>query len=375
MQSQRNAAGAQQSGSPLHQHGRSIHDRARETGTAPRGTFTQEGATVAQIGIEQAGDRFIGQLRALGRKKSTLEDYESTLRVHLVPFFGERPLGAIDVSLVEEFIYATLESGKAPKSVRNYLGFLHSVLAYGMKRGWCDRNPAALVDKPRTETYADIRFLSLDELEAILGATPATPLGMTDRLVFLAAAMTGMRRGEVIAIRWQDIDWAQRQIRVRRSFTRGQFSTPKSRRSNRAVPLATRLADELRTHYERTPYRSDDNLVFAHPEIGSVLDPSKLRKRFLGCVRRAGVRPVRFHDLRHTFGTQMAAAGAPMRAIQAWLGHADLRTTLIYADYALDPNRGALYAEQAFGTPSRPAPIREAGASCASSGLRAPPAQ
>ncbi len=67
-------------------------------------------------------------------------------------------------------------------------------------------------------------------------------------------------------------------------------------------------------------------------------------------MRRAGVRPVRFHDLRHTFGTQMAAAGAPMRAIQEWLGHADLRTTLIYADYALDPNQGALYAERAFGT-------------------------
>ena len=63
---------------------------------------------------------------------------------------------------------------------------------------------------------------------------------------------------------------------------------------------------------------------------------------------------MRFHDLRHTFGTQMAAAGAPMRAIQAWLGHADLRTTLIYADYALDPNQGALYAERAFGLPTAP---------------------
>lgn len=306
-------------------------------------------ATLGQLDIEAAGQRFISQLRALGRKKSTLEDYESTLRVHLAPFFGERPLGAIDVSLIEEFIFAELERGRAPKSVRNYLGLLHSILAYGVKRGWCEGNPTALVERPRVDTYADIRFLTLDELEAILAATPSTPLGRTDRLVFLTAAMTGMRRGEVVAVRWQDIDWDHRQIRVRRSFTRGQFGTPKSRRSSRAVPLASRLADELRNHYEQTPYGGEADLVFPHPDIGSVLDPSKLRKRFLASVRRAGVRPVRFHDLRHTFGTQMAAAGAPMRAIQAWLGHADLRTTLIYADFALDPNQGARYAERAFG--------------------------
>ena len=80
-------------------------------------------------------------------------------------------------------------------------------LAYGMKRGWCESNPVALVEKPRADTNPDIRFLTLDELEAILTATPSTPLGRTDRLVYLTAAMTGMRRGEVIAIRWQDIDW------------------------------------------------------------------------------------------------------------------------------------------------------------------------
>jgi integrase len=165
--------------------------------------------------------------------------------------------------------------------------------------------------------------------------------------------MTGMRRGEVVAVRWQDIDWNARLIRVRRNFTRGQFGTPKSRRSSRVVPLAGRLADELNVHYETTPFNGDADLVFAHPELGSVLDPSKLRKRFIASARRAGVRPVRFHDLRHTFGTQMAAAGAPLRAIQEWLGHADSRTTMIYADYALDPNQGALYAERAFGT-SRP---------------------
>ena len=160
-----------------------------------------------RIDVAAAGRHFIAQRRALGRKKSTLEDYESTLRIHLTPFFGDRSLGEIDVPLVEAFIYAKLEEGKAPKSIRNYMGLLHSILDHGVKRGWCDSNPAALVEKPRTDGDPDIRFLTLAELDAILDATPATPLGRVDRLVFLTAAMTGMRRGEVVAIRWQDIDW------------------------------------------------------------------------------------------------------------------------------------------------------------------------
>ena len=299
--------------------------------------------------LEEAGYHYIANRRALGRKRSTLEDYESTLRVHLAPFFGDVHLTEIDLPIVEAFIYSKLDEGKAPKSIRNYLGLLHSVFAHGIKRGWCESNPVASVDKPRDQRDRDIRFLTLAELEAVIQAIPDTPLGRVDRLVVLAAAMTGMRRGEVVAVRWHDVDEQAGLIRVRQTFTRGQFGSPKSRRSSRAVPLAPRLASELRAHRESTVHDRDDDLVFAHPELGTVLDPSKLRKRFRAAVRRAGVRPVRFHDLRHTFGTQMATAGAPMRAIQEWLGHSDLRTTLIYADYALDPNQGALYAERAFG--------------------------
>jgi integrase len=107
--------------------------------------------------IDRAGRHYIAQRRALGRKKSTLEDYESTLRVHLLPFFGDRALGEIDVHLVEAFIYAKLEEGKAPKSIRNYVGLLHSILDHGLKRGWCESNPVALVEKPRHTFNSDTR--------------------------------------------------------------------------------------------------------------------------------------------------------------------------------------------------------------------------
>jgi integrase len=151
-------------------------------------------------------------------------------------------------------------------------------------------------------------------------------------------------------LRWQDIDRQAGLIRVRRSYTRGEFGSPKSRRSTRAVPMADRAAAELERHFQRSQFRAETDLVFCHPVMGGVYDPSKLRRRFAAAVKRAGLRPIRFHDLRHTFGTLMATAGAPLRSIQEWLGHSDCRTTSLYADYAPDSSQGAVWAERAFGT-------------------------
>lgn len=160
--------------------------------------------------------------------------------------------------------------------------------------------------------------------------------------------MTGLRRGELLALRWQDIDAVAGVIRVRRSYRRGEFGTPKSRRSSRAVPLAERVGVELEQHRLRSDFTEQRDLVFAHPSSGRVLDPSRVRKDFQTDREAAGLRPLRFHDLRHTFGTRMAAAGAPLRALQEWLGHSDYKTTMLYADYAPDSSQGATWAARAF---------------------------
>jgi integrase len=123
--------------------------------------------------------------------------------------------------------------------------------------------------------------------------------------------------------------------------------------------MADRLAGELERHFQRSHYQGDEDLVFGHPDTGGPYDPSKSRKRFKAALKAAGVRPVRFHDLRHSYGTAMAAAGAPLRALQEWMGHRDYKTTSIYADYSPDPSQGAAWAEAAFGLGS-PTPI-EAG--------------
>ena len=102
----------------------------------------------------------------------------------------------------------------------------------------------------------DIRYLDRTEVEALLRAVPADVLGPTDAVLYLTAVMTGLRQGELAALRWRDVDWTAAPVRVRRNYTRGQWGTPKSRRSSRAVPMADRLAAELERHFQRSAIRA-----------------------------------------------------------------------------------------------------------------------
>lgn len=120
-------------------------------------------------------------------------------------------------------------------------------------------------------------------------------------------------------------------MRVVSTYIRGEFGDPED--SGRSVPMAERVATELRALRERSLYASDADLVFCHPESGHPLDRSKLIRRFREATRRAEVREITFHELRHTFGTRMAASGVLLRTIQHWMGHADAKTTQVYAHY------------------------------------------
>jgi integrase len=123
--------------------------------------------------------------------------------------------------------------------------------------------------------------------------------------------------------------------------------------------MISRTAGALDRLFTSSPHQADDDLVFGHPELGSVLDASKLRKRFKATLAAAGVRPVRFHDLRHTFGTQAAASGVPLRTLQEWMGHRDYKTTLIYADYAPRSEERQMM-ERAFATGATGTELRTA---------------
>jgi integrase len=195
---------------------------------------------------------------------------------------------------------------------------------------------------------------------ALIRAVPDDDLGRVERVLYLAAAMTGLRMGELLVLRWMDVDWPVSLLRVRQSFSRSTWGTPKSLTSARSVPLADRLAGELDRQFKASACQGDGDLVFAHPVLGTPLDASKVRKRFYAAMKRAGMgdrcgrkNGITFHSLRHTFATRAAAAGAPLRALQEWLGHDDASTTEVYRHYSPDPTSAKALIDAAFAEQER----------------------
>jgi integrase len=284
--------------------------------------------------IAEAGDELRRRLEIRGRKKSHRLTVASDLRNHIVPFFGEQEMSRIGPQDIERYIAAKLQT-HAPKTVRNHLNTMHSLFEIGQRLDWCTRNPVKLADRPvikQTETR--IKFLDQEELERLLEAPyPDDAWGRMEPTLYLTAAMTGLRQGELLGLRWRNVDLPARKVRVVSPFVRGEFGDPKSEGSGRSVPLAARVSEALTGFRETSFYRHESELVFCHPESGNPLDRSKLVRRFKEATVRAGVREVTFHELRHTFGTRMAAAGAPLRTIQHWMGHADAKTTQVYSHY------------------------------------------
>ncbi len=151
-----------------------------------------------------------------------------------------------------------------------------------------------------------------------------------DAAIFLTAAFTGLRQGELLALCWRDVDFERRIVRVHRTYKSGNgVDTPKSGRG-RAVPMADEVAQALARLGEREYFTEDDDLVFRGPR-GHV-NAQKLGYRYKAALKRAGLRELRFHDMRHTFGT-IAINRADIVQVQAWMGHADLKTTQRYLHY------------------------------------------
>jgi integrase len=312
--------------------------------------------------IGEVAEAHLAAKQNAGLKRSTTRGYRSVVDAHLVPFFGDRTVDRITESDVGRLDARLRGEGLKPQSRRNILGLLSAMLTTAKRRGWVTENPVAAYEKPRrgrSETDLELRYLTLEEVEAVVRAMPTDAVGQVEGALILAAAMTGMRRGELLGLRWKDVDWTARKIRVVRTYVGGKEDTPKSTASQRAVPLASRLAGALLQLYEASPFIADDDPVFTHPRgTGLPLDGSAVSKAFKRALRRAGVRDVRFHDLRHTFGTMMARnPRVSMRTLQGWLGHSDPATTAIYAHFAPGEHE-ADWVEEAFAAAAISVPTR-----------------
>jgi integrase len=151
-----------------------------------------------------------------------------------------------------------------------------------------------------------------------------------DATLFAVAAFTGLRLGELLALRWGDVDFGKRIVHVRRSYVLGREDTPKSHKV-RSVPLIDQAAVALDGLSRRELFTDDGDRVFVN-DVGEVLGQDLLRRRFKGALTRALLEPMRLHDLRHTFGT-LAVQVFPLSDVRAYMGHANIETTMIYVHH------------------------------------------
>jgi integrase len=296
---------------------REVLDEARR-GVLPG--MHRTGVTFADAAAEYL--RYIEQDR--GRKPSTLRGYRSAISVHLLPAFGPMAVEDLTAGAIERWMAGFAGSARS----RNKLLIqLHGVLARAKRVYGLQVNAAAEVEKFPQRSSGDIEVFSPEEVWALVRAAASDQ----DGAVYLTAAFTGLRMGELLALRWRDVDFAGSTVRVRASYYAGQLTTPKSGKV-RAVPLAPDVASALAQLGRRPHWTGEDDLVFPG-EGGDYLDGSALRRRYKAALASAAVRPLRFHDLRHTFGTRMIAK-ADIRRVQEWMGHADIQTTMRYLHYA-----------------------------------------
>jgi integrase len=303
-------------------------DEARR-GTLPG--LVRTGVTVGEAAAEYL--RYVEHDR--GRKPSTVKGYRWLINSQILPTLRTVRIEDVTTELVEQWLAGMV--GKASSRTKA-LVILHGIFERARKLHKLPSNPVSDVEKPPQRRSGDIEVFSPEEVWALA----RTAASEQDSAIFLTAAFTGLRQGELLALHWRDVDFVGSLIRVRVSYAGGALTSPKSGKV-RSVPMAPEVATALATLSARERFTGPHELVFAG-DAGAFLDSSALRRRYKQALKAAKLRPLRFHDLRHTFGTRMIAK-ADIRRVQEWMGHADIQTTMRYLHYAPREEDARLVAE------------------------------
>ena len=260
--------------------------------------------------------------------------YEEYVRRHAIPAIGQVALSKLTPQRLQQLYADRLQVGLSPSTVHHLHAVLRTALAQAERWELVARNVATLVDPPRLERH-EMRTLSPEEARVLL----ETVRGERLEVLYVLALSTGMRQGELLGLRWRDVNLESGTLQVRQALhaTRDGyiFSEPKTHRSRRLIQLGQRAVGALRRHRvaqaaERLRVGSawkDNDLVFAN-EIGRPMDPSNLLKRFRRLLEDAGLPRLRFHDLRHTAATLLLGEGVHPKVVSDLLGHAQIGITL-----------------------------------------------
>lgn len=263
------------------------------------------------------------------------ERYAQLVRTHIVPALGRRPLAKLTAQDVQTFLHAKHAAGLSPRTVQYLHATLRAALGQAERWGLVTRNVARLATPPRV-TRPEVQPLTLEQTRRLLDAASG------DRLeaLYTVAVALGLRQGEALGLRWQDVDLDRGQlsinVQLQRLDGRPQLTIPKTARSRRTLVLPTVVAEALRAHKVRqleerlamgAAWRGwEHDLVFT-TTIGTPLDARNVLRHFHALLERAGLPRMPFHTLRHTAATLLLAQGVDLRTVQQVLGHSQISLT------------------------------------------------
>lgn len=299
--------------------------------------------------VQQYLDHWLATVVKPNRAPKTHQGYELSVRLHIAPTIGRKKLRALAVQDVREMVFALQQDGMGRRGVQ----FVHAVLRAGLQNAMRDelvtRNVAKLVQIPAPQ-YEVGTGLSVDQARTLLAAVEADRLAA----LYVVAVYLGLRRGELLGLRWEDVDLDAETLQVAHTLQRVegqlQLQPPKTRTSRRTVPLPDPVVEALRAHRvaqgkERLAASAewvDTGMVFT-TTVGTPIDPDNLSRSWY-LVRTVLGEPLpRFHDLRHTCVTLLLSEGVAPHIVQQIVGHSGIDVTMtIYAHASLEEKRKAL---------------------------------
>lgn len=295
----------------------------------------QNGLTMAgaQMSLSDYLDQWLGTIRESVRPKTLLQ-YTQIVRGHIFPMLGKIKLKDLRPDQIQALYNSKRKAGVSARTVILIHAVLHKALKHALKMGIIGRNPADAVTRPRIQRK-EMRTLTDAQDRSFLSVAEHNRFNV----LYWLAVTTGLRQGELLGLKWSDLDWNNHRLRIVRQLQRLpgglEFTEPKSAAGRRVIALGASTLEKLRKQQDiQSEARQraggswkENDLIFPTP-LGTPTDPSNLYHGFKELLKKAGLPDIRFHDLRHTAATLMLRQGVHPKVVQERLGHSDITLTL-----------------------------------------------
>lgn len=275
-----------------------------------------------QIMFVDLANNFMSNYAESYCRKNTIIGYKGYLKNHLIPYFESFKAVEITPNVIREYVKVMQDKGLKAKTINHTINLLSGIFNKAIEGNYINYNPVTSV-KRLNLPHLEMEFLDTFDIKALLTTAKEN---FTNFYPLLQTALaTGMRRGELLALTWNDIDFEHCQIRVNKSLNFGKAEETKTKNSIRNVVFPQKLVSVLLEWKNKAP---KSNIVFCNCNGGYMDANNMVRRYFKPCLKLAGIKDIRFHDLRHTYASLMISKHMPIKFIQQQMGHSSIQVTL-----------------------------------------------